>query len=70
MEDRIRGLEVSVAVIQNELSGLKEAVEKNTLAQQQVALALASLRGGKAVMVSMAVAAVSLAGLLLSWLKG
>lgn len=70
MEDRVRDLELSVAVIKSEMSALKDAVEKNTEAQQQVALALAGFKGGKAVLLSVGIAVFSVIGLLVSWLKG
>lgn len=70
MEERVRNVELAVAVMKSEMASLKEAVEKNTAAQREVALALASLKGGKAVLVSIAIGATSLVGLLISWFKG
>ncbi len=70
MEDRIHELEIKVAVMEDRMMSLTTAVEKNTAAQQQVAEALASIKGGKAVFISLVVAAFSVIGLIVSWVKG
>ena len=70
MEDRVRNLEITVAVMGTQLSDMKEAIERNTEAQQQVALALAAVKGGKAVLVGVGLALGSIISMLISWFKG
>ena len=70
MEDRVRNLEITVAVMGTQLSDMKEAIERNTEAQQQVALALAAVKDGKAVLVGVGLALGSIISMLISWFKG
>lgn len=70
MEERVHGLEIKVAVMEERIAGLISAVDKNTAAQEKVALAIASLRGGKAVIFGISVVLGSVASMLISWFKG
>lgn len=70
VDERIRNLEITVAIIKHELASLTKAVEENTTAQKQVAEAMATIKGGKAVLVSIVITVFSLITLAVSWIKG
>ena len=69
VDERLRNLEITVAVIKHEMASLTSAVEANTTAQNRVAESMAQLKGAKVVIISIVIAIFSLVTLAVSWFK-
>lgn len=70
MEDRVRELEISVAVIKTEMKSLTDAVAANTAAAERLAVVLSGIKGAKATIAVIALIIVSLADFAMRFWKG